>query len=156
MMHNCYVAIKSVRYNFIFSMRVRKLRLFRGHLFSNVVKVMLFVSDAQSYVLVKLCKEAGSIHLFKLVGKLTPECVTLKRNWIWDILELGWKEVSVTLNGNKINLPTLVIIPFRDKYSTRQLVSREPLLLHKMLKLGMSWFALKHSNTEEEVLPEIA
>ena len=33
---------------------VRKLKLFRGHLVSNVVKVMLFISDGQYYVLVKL------------------------------------------------------------------------------------------------------
>ena len=79
---------------FIVTTKVRNLRLFRRYLFSNVVKVMLFVLDAQSYVAVKLCKVAGSIHLFKLVGKLMLECVTLKRNWIWDILELGWKEVS--------------------------------------------------------------
>ena len=60
---------------FIFTTKVRKMNLFGGHLFSNVTKVMLFISDAQSYVPVKLCKVAGSIHLFKLVGKLMPECV---------------------------------------------------------------------------------
>ena len=64
--------------------------MFRGHLFSNVVKVMLSISNAQLYVLEKLCKVAGSIHLFKSVGKLTPVCVTLKRNLIWDVLELDW------------------------------------------------------------------
>ena len=32
----------------------RKLKLFRGYLFSNAVKVMLFISDAQYYVPVKL------------------------------------------------------------------------------------------------------
>ena len=73
---------------FIITTKVRKLNLFGGHFFSNVTKVMLFISDAQSYMLVKLCKVAGSIHLFKLVGKLTPDCVTLKRNWICDVLEL--------------------------------------------------------------------
>ena len=104
---------------FIIITKVRKLRLFRGNLFSNVVQVMLFISDAQSYVLIKLCKVAGSTHLFKLVGKLEPGCVTLKRNLIWDVLELDWKEVSVTLHGNRINLPTSVIIPFRDKLRMR-------------------------------------
>ena len=58
---------------FIVTTKVRKLSLFGGHLFSNVTKVMLFVSDAQSYVPVKLCRVAGSTHLFKLVGKLMPE-----------------------------------------------------------------------------------
>ena len=80
---------------------------------------MLFISDGQSYVLVNLCKVDRSIHLFKLIGKLIPECVSLKRNLIWDVLELNWKEVSVTLHGNKINLPTSVIIPFRDKFRIR-------------------------------------
>ena len=45
--------------------KLRKSTLLRGHLFSNVVTVMLFVLDAQSYVPVKLCKVAASIHLFK-------------------------------------------------------------------------------------------
>ena len=91
---------------FIVTTKARKMRLFRGHLFSNVVKILFFLSDVQSYILVKLCKVAESIHLFKLVGKLTPECVTLKRNLILDVLELDWKEVSMTLHGNKINFPT--------------------------------------------------
>ena len=97
---------------------------------------MLFVSDAQSHVLVKLCKVARSIHLFKLLGKLTPGSITLKRNWIWDVLDIDWKEVSVAMNRNKINLPTSVTIPFRDKFGIRWLVNKEPLFLHVMLKQG--------------------
>ena len=49
---------------FIVTTKVRKQNLFGGQLFCNVTKVMLFIS----YVPVKLCKVAGSIHLFKLVG----------------------------------------------------------------------------------------
>ena len=61
----------------------------------------------------------GSIYLFKLVGNLKPEHVTLKRNLIWNVLELDWKEVNVTLHGNKINFPTAVILPFREKFRIR-------------------------------------
>ena len=67
--------------------------------------MMLFISDTQYYVLLKLCRMAGSIHLFKNIGTLTPENVKLKRNIIWDVIELDWKEVNMTLNGNRINLP---------------------------------------------------
>ena len=35
-------------------LNARKLKLFRGHLFSNTIKIMLFISDAQHYVPVKL------------------------------------------------------------------------------------------------------
>ena len=75
---------------------------------------------------------------------------------IWYVLELDWKEVSMTLHGNKINLPTSVIISFRDKFRITGLVSREPLLLHVILKQGMTWFSLEHSDKDEEVLLEIA
>ena len=37
----------------------RKLKLCRGHLFSNAVKIMLFISDVQYCVPIKLCKTAN-------------------------------------------------------------------------------------------------
>ena len=42
-------------------LQLRRIKLCRGQLFSNVVKIMLFITDIQYYVLVKLCKTAGSI-----------------------------------------------------------------------------------------------
>ena len=95
---------------------MKKSNLFGGHVFSNITKVMLFTSNIQSYVPLNLCKITGSIHLFKIRGRLTPEDIKLKKNWIWDILEIDWKEVKMTLNGNEINLLTSVIIPFGDKF----------------------------------------
>ena len=47
-------------------LKVRRIKLCRGQLFSNIVKIMLFISDVQYYVPVKLCRTAGSIHLFKI------------------------------------------------------------------------------------------
>ena len=39
---------------------------------------MLFISDIQYYVPVKLYKTAGSIHLFKITGKVMMEKVKIK------------------------------------------------------------------------------
>ena len=63
---------------------------------------MLFISDVQYYMAVKLCKTADSIHLFKITGKLTPDKVKLHKHYIWDILEIDWKEIKVTFNGKVI------------------------------------------------------
>ena len=93
-------------------LQVRRRKLCRGQLFSNVVKIMLFISDVQYFVPVKLCKTAGSIHLFKITGMLTPDKVNLNKHYIWDILELDWKEVKVTFNGKVINLPKSITIKF--------------------------------------------
>ena len=49
----------------------------------------------------------------------------------------------MTLNGNEINLPTSVILPFRDKFRARKLIRKQPLLLHMMLKQGKTWFTLE-------------
>ena len=68
-------------------LNARKLKLFRGHLFSIAIKIMLFISDAQYYIPVKLCRNTASIHLFKGTGKLTPEHIELK---------IGNKVVSTT------------------------------------------------------------
>ena len=55
---------------------------------SNTVKIMIFISDVQYYVPIKLCKTAGSIYLFKITGTLRPENVKLNQNYIWDTLEI--------------------------------------------------------------------
>ena len=85
-------------------------------------------------------RTAGSIHLFKITGKLTPEHIKLKRNILWDIIELNWKEFNMALNRYKINLPASVIIPLRDKFKIRCTVKWEPLLFHIMQRQGMTWF----------------
>ena len=48
----------------------------------------------------------------------------------------------MTLNGNKINPPSAVIILLRDKFKITHILKQEPLLFHAMLKQGMIWFSL--------------
>ena len=96
-----------------------KMPIFRKYCYSNTIKIMIFLSNIKSYVPIKLCKTSGSIHLFKLMGSINRENVTLHRNTIWDIMEIDWQTVTVTLNGSVVNLPGSVIIPFRDKLKIR-------------------------------------
>ena len=103
---------------------------------------MIFLSDIKSYVPIKLCKTSGSIHLFKLTGSINKENITLHKNILWDIIEIDWRPVAVTLSGNVINLPGSVIIPFRDKFKIRWMMKSRPLLLHLMLKQGQTVYPL--------------
>ena len=126
--------------------KIKKSSLFKGCLFSNVRKVMLFISNTRSYVPLKLCKIAGSIHVFRIRGRLTIEHVRFKRNWIWDVLEIDWTDISMTLNGNEINLPSSVVILLRDTFRARKLLRKQLLLFHVMLKQGKTWFTLEYDN----------
>ena len=46
--------------------KLRKSSFFKGCLFSNNTKILLFISNTHSYVPIKLCRVARSIHLFKV------------------------------------------------------------------------------------------
>ena len=128
----------------------RKCRIFRGQLFSNTVTVMLFLSDVNQYVPIKLCKTVGSIHFFKIFEHLTPDQITLERNLLVDVEKIDWKEVFMTLGRIIIHLPTLVIISLRDKLRLRCIMRKRSLLLHVMLRQGTSWYAL---DSKEYLLP---
>ena len=128
----------------------RKSKLCRGHMFSNAMQIMIFISDIQNYVPIKVCKTACSIHLFKITGMLKLENIKLNKNYIWNTLEIDWKEVTVTFKDNKINLPRVVTIKLQDKIKVRCFIKREPLLFHLMLKQGITWFTLA-ADTQETV-----
>ena len=56
----------------------QKCTIFNRRLYLNTVTMMLFFSDVKQYVPVKLCKTAGSIHLFQIYGQLTLDEVILE------------------------------------------------------------------------------
>ena len=126
--------------------KVRISCLFKGCLFSNITKIVLFISNATKYIPIKLNKIVGSISLFKLNRRLTIENVRFKRNRIWDVLEIDWRDVSMMINGNRIPLPTTLLIPLRDKFRAIKLLRRQPLFFHVMLKQGKTWFSVDHNN----------
>ena len=135
--------------------KLRKSSFFKGCLTSNNTKILLFISNTHSYVPIKLCRVAGSIRLFRIRGRLNPENVKLKKNWIWDVLEINWSNVSITLNNNKIDLPSSVIIPFKERYRATRLLRKHPLLFYIMLKQGKMWFSLDPEPRELSITNDI-
>ena len=103
----------------------RKSKFCRGHRFSNVVKIVLFISDVQHYIPVRLCKTSGSLHLFRVIGTLTSEDVRLNKNYLWDTLEINWGKIKLSFNSNEIELPRLVTIKIQYKIRVRRMMSRE-------------------------------
>ena len=103
----------------------RRSKFCRGYRFSNVVKIVLFISDVQHYIPIKLCKTSGSPHLFKITGTLNSEDITLNKNYLWDTLEINWDNVKLSFNDNEIELPQLVTIKMQDKIRARRMMSRD-------------------------------
>ena len=87
-----------------------KLKLCRQYKFSNVAKIVLFISGVQNYIPIKLCKTSDSIHLFKIKGTLNPGDIKLNKNYLRGMLEINWNKIILTFNDNKINLPKIITI----------------------------------------------
>ena len=111
---------------------------------------MLFISDIQYYIPIKLCRTAGSIHLFKITGRLTIDKVRLNKHYVWDILETDWSGIKVTFNGKVINLLKSITIKLWDKFKFRHMMGSQPILIHLMLKQGFNWFTLTPKEQETE------
>ena len=136
------LAIITLGMLYLVTNKVRKSSFFKGHLFSNNTKILLFIPNTHPYIPIKLCRVAGSIHLFRIRGRLNLESVKLKKNWICNVLEIDWSNVNITLKDNEIDLPSSVIIPFKERYIARRLLRKHPLLFYIMLKQGKTWFGL--------------
>ena len=118
--------------------------MFQGCLFANMVKVNLFIGNTQSCVPLELNRIAGNVCLFKLTGTLLIENFTLKKNCIWDVLEVNWNNVRVTLNDKEVNLPGTLTIPLAGKLKVRRLFNERSLLhVYIMLKRRKSWYNLE-------------
>ena len=83
-------------------------------------------------------------HLFKLTGELFLDNITLRKNWIWDMLEIQWDDIHILLNDKDIHLPTTLEIPLIHKLKVRKLFSKRNLLhVYVMLKQRKSWYNLE-------------
>ena len=132
--------------------KLRKSRFFKVKLFSNTIKVKLFIADNYCYIPLHLNKLAGSVHLLKLCSILTKENLILKKNWIWDILEIDQTDVYLLQYHKEINLLVTVVIPIYYKYKLRQLLRNsrnDPLHLYIMLKQRKSWLNIESTEHEQ-------
>ena len=119
------IALTLLSMAIVILLHYRKSKFCRGHRFSNIVKMVFFISDVQHYIPIKLCKTSGSLHLFKITGTLTSEDIKLNRNCLWDTLEINWDKIKLVFNNNEINLPKLVMVKIQVKIRIRRMMSRE-------------------------------
>ena len=96
------------------------------------------------HVSLDLNQLAWNTHLFKLTGNLSLENVTLKKNWIWDVLEIKWESIHIVLNDKEVYLPTMLLILFIHKLKVRKLFGKRDLMhMYIMLKQRKSWYNLE-------------
>ena len=136
---------KSGHSGIITAKNIKKSVFFWGQPFSNMVKIKLYLADTKSYVSLDLNQLAGNTHLFKLTGNLSLENIILKKNLIWDVLEIKWEDICIVLNDKAVHLPTTLQIPFIHKLKVRKLFGKKRLNAqwYIMLMQRKSWYNLE-------------
>ena len=70
---------------------------------------------------------------------LIKENLTLKKNWIWDVLEIDWTDIYILQDNKEINLPVTIVVSIYYKLKLRQLFmnsGKDSFHLCVMLKQG--------------------
>ena len=109
------IALTLLSMAIVILLHYRKSKFCRGHRFSNVVKIVLFILDVQHYIPIRLCKTSGGLHLFKIMGTLTSEDVRLNKNYLWNTLEINWDKIKLSFNSNEIELPNYLQLKYKTK-----------------------------------------
>ena len=107
------------------------------------MKIVLFTSDIQHYIPIKLCKISGSPHIFKVKGALKSEDIRLNKDYLWGMLEINWDKIKLLHNSSKIELPQTFTIKMQDKIRVRRMLSKETQNFHLMIKQGITWYNLE-------------
>ena len=133
----------NIEYGNSYFLHYKKSKFCRGYRFSNIVKIVLFISDVQNYMPIKLCKTSGSLHLFKIKRCIKTRRYKAEPNYLWNTVEINWKGINLSFNGNEIDLPKIIMIKTRDKIRVRRMINRESQNFHIMIKQGITWYNLE-------------
>ena len=151
----------------IFSVKwLRKCTTCRGHRFARILDVYLIVCNNhvylivcnnQRYVPILLRSFTGNIHRLELEHLIYSNNFTLHQNLVWDTLSIIWDNVVLKYNGNKMSLPTSVLIPLIDKIRTRHIMQNKfDIML--LVKQGKKWKNLETEHYDAQpqyFIPEL-
>ena len=104
--------------------KIKKSVLIWSQPFSNMVKKSYSWQTQNHNVSLNLNQSARNTHLFKLIGELSSDKITLKKNWIWDMLEIKWGNTHLILDNKEIHLPTTLLVPLIHKLKVRNLFGK--------------------------------
>jgi hypothetical protein len=112
----------------------------KGYRYDRHCTIYLFISNCHYYAPIKLRASTGPLHLFTTINPLIPAQVSLRKQLIWDVLQIDWGITTVNAGYDKISMPAQVAIPLLDKYRLRYNLVAKEIQVHLMIKQGVNWY----------------
>ena len=124
---------------------MHKVVITKGIVYTNKCEIYLVISQACYYIPVKVLNTRGILHNFSIDGKMNKAQIQLNKNtYSRDSLSINWNQ-KVYNKVNQLNLPGVVQIPFWYKAMARDMLSKEDISLHLMVKQGYNWCQVREA-----------
>ena len=116
--------------------------LVKGHKFACICHIHLIVSGTTRYVPLKISQYIGSPFLFTYNQTPQADQVILKRQCLWDHIQINWKDEKVQFKDKAMALREHLNVPLIDKIRLRYIISKEHQIMY-MIRQGDTWYNLK-------------
>ena len=121
----------------------RKFTLCKGYRYKRACKMYIFLSHTSYFVPIKLKVTGGHLHLYTLSKLFHHEQFSLYKNYLWDTININWKDVILKVANKTISLPTVITVPLIYKIRTRLIFHKENKVAHFMIQKGKTLFSLQ-------------
>lgn len=140
--------------------QLAKLNWWRGTRFERTSTVYLFLCKGCYFVPVKILRTTAGLHVISSIGELGSDNLSLSKNLIWDVMNVDWSTIVVTIKDRPTLLPRSIPLLLKDKIRVRRMFSsKEVMKVHLMALQGKTWYnlPLKTKGTSlVHTIPEVA
>ena len=96
----------------------------KGYMYSSTFVLKLVLSNNIYYVPLKLRAMAGQLHRVNMNTIMHSCQLKLHKNFLWDAISISWNGIQVNYDGERVDLPATILVPFKDKIRTRYMFSK--------------------------------
>ena len=119
----------------------------RGYKYSHACTLYIFLYNSHFYVLLKIKRLTGHMHMYHIKNPIVPEKLSFHRHCLWDSYVVNWGSMKLFVNGVPVQLPLSLTVPLRDKIKTHRMMTKDELDLQFMIKQGANWYNLTEKRT---------
>ena len=122
--------------------RAKNVRKCEEDFYLNASNLIIFMSNIYRYVPIQISNAAEDSSFFKVIGTVNTNSVILRKNYIWDTLDIDWCHIKGLLDNKDISLPIVITILIIHKYRIRRIMNKPTLRFLEMIMKGNTWFSL--------------
>ena len=97
----------------------RPMTWYKGYRYSRCCTLYMFVYNDHHYSPLKIIPLKGQLQNYRVEEGTRGVVLKMKKSWIYDTVNIFWKDVQILENNVPIQVPSTISVPLRHKIKTR-------------------------------------